>query len=183
MMKMAGGKVMPCTFQFRPLRTKLVDTVIAVLGSRGDTDELEWAFFHAGFLLEKTSRSNSSMSRAEFVRGQGGCPEVISERMTPKKTQRLKSALIDFVEKRRDHPWVVSAIYCLSEVPDWDLDEYFTRLLKYYLRRDPLALYQAIIGLSNHGTPFPEAHGRFCAHDVAKNRRMARNYLKRERLH
>ena len=126
--------------------------------------ERNQALLDAGFLFEK--------ARGLPQAGMGWSKAVIDASITNVEIERLKAALVEFVEQGGDGLW------SLSKCDDQGLKPLFIRVLQHELDGDSGKLYQTMIALDNLGEKVFGRRGSYGVLDVDENRKCASEYLK-----
>ena len=157
----------------------LVDTLIRALEAP-QADAWHEALLDAAFLFEKASLPRGECTVEEFAARMGWSSAVLHVEVGSHEVDRLKTALVRFIERHPDGPHAVSAIWALGKLNgDRTLLPIFIRLLRCSHERNPELVYQVLIGLRNLGEEVFPSPGGASGLDVDRNRELARDYLRR----
>ena len=104
---------------------------------------------------------------------------LATERLTADEMHAVRAALLEFTDRRSDHPQVGSAWWCLGKFFDADLIPAFAAALQHHEQRASAhlgALGQIMCALGNLDVPIC-SDGSFAAHDHEQNLADARAWL------
>ncbi|HTE18286.1 MAG TPA: hypothetical protein VK689_07880 [Armatimonadota bacterium] len=157
----------------------MVDTIICALEAP-QVDAWHEALLDAAFLFEKASLPRGECTVEEFAARMGWPSSVVHAVVGYHEVDRLKTALVRFIERHPDGPHAVSAIWALGKViGDRTLLPIFIRMLRCSHERNPELVYQILIALRNLGEEVFPSPGGASFLDVDRNRDLARDYLRR----
>lgn len=97
--------------------------------------------------------------------------------MQTEDIERLKEALITFVQSHPHHPQLCSAIHGLCYLAAPDTKSLLIEVLRDCIGRDPNALYQTILALEALGDNLYGQRSSTSIDEVERNERVARDYL------
>ena len=124
-----------------------------------------WRFFKGNPASLSDIERQAHSERIEF-------PHVAAD-----DVDRLKQALVSFVERHPHHPQLVSAIHGLYYLAAPDTKNLLVRVLRDCISRDSNALYQTILALETLGDNLYGPRSSTSFDEIERNERVARECL------